>query len=258
MLRAGTNRLPLLAADLVRRQAAVIVAAPNTNAARAAIAASGGTPIVFNVSDDPVKLGLVASLNRPGGNATGVNSFMSEVVAKRLGLLREFLPAAARFGALVNPSAATTEAFIKDFTAAAGILNVQFEIVQARDDHEIEVAFDTLARNKNDALMVAPDTFFASRNAQIATVAMRHAIPAVYTVRAYVEHGGLMSYGPSVPDTYRQLAIYVGRILKGEKPADLPVVQSTKLDLVINMRTARALGLEVPPTFLARADEVIE
>ena len=252
------DRLPLLAADLVRRRAAVIVAAPNTNAARAAIAASGGTPIVFNVSDDPVKLGLVASLNRPGGNATGVNSFMSELVAKRLGLLREFLPAAARFGALVNPNAATTEAFVKDFTAAAGILNVQFEIVQARDDHEIEVAFDTLARNKNDALMVAPDTFFASRNAQIATVAMRHAIPAVYTVRAYVEHGGLMSYGPSVPDTYRQLAIYVGRILKGEKPADLPVVQSTKLDLVLNVRTARALGLEVPPTFLARADEVIE
>ena len=142
--------LPLLAADLVRRQVAVIVAAPNTNAARAAIAAGGGIPIVFNVSDDPVKLGLVASLNRPGGNATGVNSFMSEVVAKRLGLLREFLPAAARFGALVNPSAATTEAFIKDFTAAAGTLNVQFEIVQARDDHEIEVAFDTLARNKNE------------------------------------------------------------------------------------------------------------
>ena len=130
--------------------------------------------------------------------------------------------------------------------------------MQARDDHEIEVAFATLARNKNDALMVAPDTFFASRNAQIATLAMRHTIPAVYTVRAYVEHGGLMSYGPSVPDTYRQLAIYVGRILKGEKPADLPVVQATKLDLVINMPTARALGLEVPPTLLARADEVIE
>ena len=169
-----------------------------------------------------------------------------------------FFPAAARFGALVNPSAATTEAFVKDFTAAAATLNVQFEIVQARDDREIEVAFATLARNKNDALMVAPDTFFASRNAQIATLAMRHAIPAVYTVRAYVEHGGLMSYGPSVPDTYRQLAIYVGRILKGEKPADLPVVQATKLDLVINMPTARALGLEIPPTLLARADEVIE
>ena len=252
------DRLPLLAADLVRRQAAVIVAAPNTNAARAAIAASSGTPIIFNVSDDPVKLGLVASLNRPSGNATGVNSFMSEVVAKRLGLLREFLPGAARFGALVNPNAATTEAFVKDFTEAAATLNVQLDIVQARDNREIEIAFATLARNKTDALMVAPDTFFASRNVQIVTFAMRHAIPAVYTVRAYVEHGGLMSYGPSLLDTYRQLAIYVGRILKGDKPADLPVVQATKLDLVINMPTARALGLDVPPSLLARADEVIE
>jgi putative ABC transport system substrate-binding protein len=245
------DRLSLLAADLIRRQAAVIVAAPNPNAARAAIAASGGTPIVFNVSDDPVKLGLVASLNRPGGNAT-------EVVAKRLGLLREFLPAAARFGALLNPNAATTEAFVKDFTAAAATLNVQFEIMHARDNREIEVAFATLVRNKTDALMVAPDTFFASRNVQIVTLATRRAIPAVYTVRAHVEHGGLMSHGSSVPDTYRQFAIYVGRILKGEKPADLPVVQSTKLDLVISMPTARALGLEVPPTLLARADEVIE
>jgi putative ABC transport system substrate-binding protein len=252
------DRLPQLAADLVRRRAAVIVAGPNENAARAAIAASNGTPIVFNVTDDPVKLGLVASLSRPGGNATGVNSFMSELVAKRLGLLREFLPAAARFGALVNPNAATTEDFIKDFTAAAAALNVQFEIVHARDSREIEVAFTALARNKADALMVAPDTFFASRNVQIVTLATRHAIPAVYTVRAYVEHGGLMSYGPSVPDSYRQLGVYVGRILKGEKPADLPVIQSTKLDLVINLPTARALGLDVPPTLLARADEVIE
>jgi putative ABC transport system substrate-binding protein len=252
------DRLPQLAADLVRRRAAVIVAGPNENAARAAIAASNGTPIVFNVTDDPVKLGLVASLSRPGGNATGVNSFMSELVAKRLGLLREFLPAAARFGALVNPNAATTEDFIKDFTAAAAALNVQFEIVHARDSREIEVAFTTLARNKADALMVAPDTFFASRNVQIVTLATRHALPAVYTVRAYVEHGGLMSYGPSVPDSYRQLGVYVGRILKGEKPADLPVIQSTKLDLVINLPTARALGLDVPPTLLARADEVIE
>ena len=223
------DRLPLLAADLVRRQAAVIVAAPNTNAARAAIAASGGTPIVFNVSDDPVKLGLVASLNRPGGNATGVNSFMSELVAKRLGLLREFLPAAARFGALVNPNAATTEAFVKDFTAAAGTLNVQFEIVHARDDREIEVAFATLASNKTDALMVAPDTFFASRNVQIVTLATRHAIPAVYTVRAYVEHGGLMSYGPSVPDTYRQLSNLCRSHSKGRearRPTDCAIDQA--------------------------------
>jgi putative ABC transport system substrate-binding protein len=252
------DRLPLLAADLVRRQAAVIVAGPNENAARAAIAASRGTPIVFNVTDDPVKFGLVASLSRPGGNATGVNTFMSELVAKRLGLLRELLPAVARVGALVNPNAATTADFIKDFEAAAAILGVQFEIAHARDSHEIEVAFATLAGNKTDALMVAPDTFFASRNVQIVTLATRHAVPAVYTVREYVEHGGLMSYGPSVPAAYRQLAVYAARILKGEKPADLPVVQVNKLDLVINMPTARALGLEVPPTLLARADEVIE
>jgi putative ABC transport system substrate-binding protein len=252
------DRLAELAADLVRRRVAVIVTPASTAATLAAKAATTTIPIVFETGADPVKIGLVASLNRPGGNATGVNSFMSELVAKRFGLLREFLPAAARFGALVNPNAATTEAFVKDFTAAAATLNVQFEIVHAHDNREIEVAFATLVRNKTDALMVAPDTFFASRNVQIVTLATRHAIPAVYTVRAYVEHGGLMSYGPSVPDTYRQLAIYVGRILKGEKPADLPVVQATKLDLVISVPTARALGLEVPPTLLARADEVIE
>jgi len=252
------DRLPMLAADLVRRQAAVIVAGPNPPAARAAIAASNGTPIVFNVADDPVKLGLVASLNRPGGNATGVNNLMSELVAKRLGLLRELLPAAARFGALVNPNEPTAEEFTKDFAAAAATLNVQAEIAHARDSREIEAAFATLVRHKTDALTVAPDTFFASRIVQIVTQATRHALPAVYTVRAYVEHGGLMSYGPSVPDAYRQLAVYVARILKGEKPANLPVVQSTKLDLIINLPTARALSLEVPPMLLARADEVIE
>jgi putative ABC transport system substrate-binding protein len=252
------DRLPAIMSELIGHGVSVLAATGGTISGRAAKAATTTVPIVFTTGDDPVRAGLVASLNRPGGNATGVNSFMREVVAKRLGLLREFLPGAARFGAMVNPNAATTEAFVKDFRGAATILNVQFEIVQARDDREIEVAFATLARNKTDALMVAPDTFFASRNVQIVTFAMRHAIPAVYTVRAYVEHGGLMSYGPSVPDTYRQLAIYVGRILKGAKPADLPVVQATKLDLVINLPTARALGLEVPPALLARADEVIE
>jgi putative ABC transport system substrate-binding protein len=180
------------------------------------------------------------------------------LVAKRLGLLRELLPAAARISALVNPNAVNTADIIKDFEAAAAILGIQFEIAHARDSREIEVAFATLARNKADALMVAPDTFFAGRDVQIVTLAMRHAIPAVYTVRAYVEHGGLMSYGPSVSEAYRQLGVYVARILKGEKPADLPVVQVNKLDLVINMPTARALGLEVPPSLLARADEVIE
>ena len=182
--------LPLLAADLVRRQAAVIVAAPNTNAARAAIAASGGIPIVFNVSDDPVKLGLVASLNRPGGNATGVNSFMSEVVAKRLGLLREFLPTAARFGALVNPSAATTEAFIKDFTAAASTLNVQFEIVQARDDREIGWPSTRWRATRTTRSWSRPTHSSPAATPRSPPLAMRHAIPAVYTVRAYVEPAG--------------------------------------------------------------------
>jgi len=252
------DRLPLLAADLVRRQAVVIVAGPNTLAARAAIAASNATPIVFNVGEDPVKLGLVASLNRPGGNATGVNNFMAELVAKRLGLLHELLPVAARFSALLNPNEALAEDFTKEFTAAAGIHKVHVEIMHARDSREIEGAFATLARNRTDALMVAPGTFFASRSVQIVTLATRHAIPAVYTVRAYVEHGGLMSYGPSVPAAYQQLGVYAARILKGEKPAELPVVQMNKLDLVINMPTVRALGLEVPPMLLARADEVIE
>ena len=252
------DRLPALASDLVGRQVTVIIAVGGFVAARAAKAATVTIPIVFLTGGDPVQLGLVASLSRPGGNATGVNSFMSELVAKRLGLLREFLPTAARIGALVNPNAETAEAFTKEFTTAAATLSVQFEIAHARDSREIEAAFATLARNKTDALMVAPDTFFSSRNVQIVTLATRHAIPAIYTVRAYVEHGGLMSYGPSVPDAYRQLGIYAARILKGDKPADLPVVQSTKLDLVINMPTARALGLEVPPMLLARADEVIE
>jgi putative ABC transport system substrate-binding protein len=252
------DRLPLLAADLVRRQAAVIVATPNTLAARAAIAASNGTPVVFNVGEDPVKLGLVASLSRPGGNATGVNNYMTELVAKRLGLLRELLPAAARFSALLDPNEALAEDFTKDFAAAATTLNVQVEIAHARDSREIEAAFATLARNRTDALMVAPGTFFASRSVQIVTLATRHAIPAVYTVRAYVEHGGLMSYGPSLSEAYRQVAVYAARILKGEKPTDLPVAQLNKLDLIINMPTVRALGLEVPPMLLARADEVIE
>jgi putative ABC transport system substrate-binding protein len=176
------DRLPSLAAGLVQRQAAVIIAGPNESAARAAIAASSRTPVVFNVTDDPVKLGLVASFNRPGGNATGVNNFMGELVAKRIGLLRDLLPTAARFGALVNPIEATAEAFTKDFVTAAVTLNIQAEIAHARDSREIDAAFATLAHNKTDALMVAPDTFFASRNVQIVTLATRHAIPSIYTV----------------------------------------------------------------------------
>ena len=252
------DRLPELAADLTRRQVAVIVAAPNVNAARAAKAVAGAIPVVFLVSDDPAKLGLVASLNRPGGNATGVNFVISELVGKRLGLLRELLPAATRFGALINPNAAATDAFLKDLNEAASTLRVRLDIAHARDSHEIEAAFATFARSKVDGLTLAPDTLFANRRVQIVTLAARHAIPAIYTVRSYVDNGGLMSYGPNQANSYRQLATYTGRILRGEKPADLPVVQSSKFDLVINLPTARALDLQIPPTLLARADEVIE
>jgi putative tryptophan/tyrosine transport system substrate-binding protein len=195
--------------------------------------------------------------NRPGGNATGVNFFNNELVAKRLGLLREVLPSAVRFGALMNPNAVTAEGFTKDVTTAAFTVGAKVEIVHAGDSHEIDAAFETLAENKVEGVIVAADTLFANRRAQIVTLATRYAIPAIYT-GAYVENGGLMSYGPSIPDTYRQLAIYTARILKGETPADLPVLQVNKFDFVINQRTARALGLTFPPGLLAIADEVIE
>jgi putative tryptophan/tyrosine transport system substrate-binding protein len=237
----------------------VIVASPNTDAARAAKAATNAIPIVFMLSVDPVKVGLVASLNRPGGNATGVNYFISELAAKRLGLLRELLPSVARVGALVNPNAATTEGFIKDVMLAAPTIHIQVETVHARNGQEIEAAFATLARSKVDALMVAPDTLFAtSSRLQITSLAARYAIPTIYTVREYVVDGGLISYGPSVPDAYRQVAVYASRVLKGAKPADLPVVQSTKFEFVINLRTAKTLGVSVPDKLLAIADEVIE
>ncbi len=252
------NRLVEMAADLVRRQVSVIVTAPSANVAREAKAATSAIPIAFMIDDDPVRLGVVASLNRPGGNATGVNFFNNELVAKRLGLLRELLPSAVRFGALVNPSAVTAEDFTKDVIAAASTVGTKVEIVHARDSREIDAAFATLAENKVEGLVVAADTFFFNRRVQIVTLATRHAIPAIYTVRAYVENGGLMSYGPSIPDTYRQLAIYTARILKGEKPAELPVAQLNKFDFVINRRTVRALGLTFPPGLVAIADEVIE
>ena len=256
---AGQNdRLPELAKELVRRQPVVIVATPNANAARAVKAASSTTPLVFMVGDDPVKFGLVASLNHPGGNATGVNFFISELTTKRLGLLHELLPTATRFAALVNPNEVIAGDFIKDLTAADSTLGVHTEIVRARDSSEIEAAFATFANNKVDGVMVAPDSLFVSQRAQIVALSLRHDIPAIYTVREYVDAGGLMSYGPSVTDMYRQLAFFVGRILKGEKPADLPVQQPTKFDLTINLKTARVLHLELPPKVLALADEVIE
>ena len=254
------DRLPTIAAELVRRRVAVIVASP-TAAALAAKAATKTIPGLFGVTDDPVKLGLVASLARPGANATGVNLYIAEygLSAKRLGLLRELVPQATRIGALVNPkNAETAGAVTKDVTAAGSAIGAQIEVIYASDSREIEAAFVTFVRNRVDALLVGTDPFFFSRRLQLATLATRHAIPAVYTVREYPEAGGLMSYGTSVKELFQQLGAYAGRILKGEKPGDLPVVQMNKFEFVINLVTARALGLNVPPTLLARADEVIE
>jgi putative ABC transport system substrate-binding protein len=251
------DRLPAMAAELVHRQVAAIVAV-SIPAAIAAKAATATIPIVFNVTGDPVRLDLVAGLARPDSNATGVNSFVAELGAKQLGLLRELLPTAAHIGLLVNPTNANVEGVTKDVTAAAATLGVQIDVVQASDSREIEAAFATLVRNKADALLIGSDVFFISRRVQLATLTARHAIPAVQNVRGFAEVGGLMSYGTSQTEASRQLGVYTGRILKGAKPADLPVVQSTKFEFVINLPTARALGIEIPPTLLARADEVIE
>jgi len=251
------ERLPAMAAELVRRPVAVIVAIP-IPAALAAKAATTTIPIVFSVAEDPVKLRLVASLARPGGNATGVNNFLAELGAKQLGLLRELLPKAERIGLLVNPTNANVEGVTKDVIAAAPAFGLQIDIVQASDSREIEAAFATLVRNRVDALVIGSDVFFNTRRLQLGILTTRHAIPAVFNLREFPEAGGLMSYGTSSAERDRQLADYTIRILKGAKPADLPVVQSTKFEFVINLVTARALGLEIPSTLLARADEVIE
>jgi putative ABC transport system substrate-binding protein len=252
------DRLPMLAAELVRQRVNVIATTGGEPVALAAKAATMTIPIVFGVSQDPVPYGLVASHSRPGGNATGVNFLVTELGSKQLGLLHELIPAATRVGLLVNPKAPITERATRDVTAAASAIGLQVDVVQASDSREIESVFGTLVHNKADALLVGPDSFFVSRRLQLAILAARHALPAVYNVREYAEAGGLMSYGTNVRDAYRQIGVYVGRILKGSKPADLPVVQSSKFELVINLPTARALGLEIPPTLLARADEVIE
>jgi putative tryptophan/tyrosine transport system substrate-binding protein len=257
-LEGRFDRLASIMADLVRSRVAVI-ATPFTAAALAAKATTTTIPIVFAASQDPVKLGLVASLARPGGNATGINFFSSELVAKRLGLLHELVPKAVRIAVLVNPANATTaEATLRDIPEAARALGLQIQVFNASTSREIEAAFATLVRDRADALFVAPDGFFVSRRVQFTTLATRYGIPAAYSAREIVEAGGLMSYGTDGLDNYRQIGVYTGQILKGAKPADLPVMQSAKFELVINRQTAKALGLEVPPTLLARADEVIE
>jgi ABC-type uncharacterized transport system substrate-binding protein len=251
--------LPQLAADLIRRSVAVIATSGGPASAFAVKAATANIPIVFIVNEDPVKLGLVTSIARPGGNLTGINIFLSELVAKRLGLLRELMPAATRVAVLVNPAdAAITETTLRDVDAAARTLGLQIQIVRASTGREINSAFATLAGARPDALFVGADPFFAARRVQLANLASHHSIPSTYAVREIVEAGGLMSYGSNLADAFRQVGVYAGRILKGAKPADLPVVQSSKFELVINLATAMMLGLEVPPSLLARADEVIE
>jgi putative tryptophan/tyrosine transport system substrate-binding protein len=250
------ERFPELAADFVRRKVSVIVTPGSATAALAAKAATSTIPIVFGAGGDPVKQGLVASFNRPGGNLTGVNFFTAELVAKRMQLLRELVPAAKRVAVLVNPTDLEGYATLHDAEAAAGGLQILVrEVTSGRD---IDAAFASMTRENADAVLVAPGTFFNTRRVQLAILAARHVLPATYPVRAYAEVGGLASYGADILDAFREVGAYTARVLKGAKPADLPVLQSTKFELVINLNTARALGLELPPMLLARADEVIE
>jgi putative tryptophan/tyrosine transport system substrate-binding protein len=258
-LEGQYDRLPAVMGDLVRRPVAVIAIPGSGPATRAAKAATATIPIVFGVAGDPVQLGLVDSFARPGGNATGVNFLAEEVAAKRLRLLHELVPKAARVAVLVNPAnAAATENTLRDLHEAAPIIGLQIQVLKATTIGEIDAAFAMLARERPDALFVGPDGFFSSRRVQFAILAARERIPAAYTQRGYVAAGGLMSYGTDQLDMSRQVGVYSGRILKGAKPTDLPVQQSTKFEFVINVQTARALGIEVPPSVLSIADEVIE
>jgi ABC-type uncharacterized transport system substrate-binding protein len=252
------DRLPELVADLVRRQVAVL-ATGGAPAAFAAKAATTTVPVVFLMGDDPVRVGLVASLARPGGNLTGINLFIAELATKRLGLLRELVPGASRIAVLVNPAdRALTENQLAELKAAAPAIGLQIQVFSANTSREIDAALDAMGRERPDALFVAATPFLNGRGVQLAQLAAFHRLPATYALREIAQAGGLMSYGASVVDGFRQLGIYTGRILKGAKPADLPVVQSSKFELVINHNTARMLGLTVPDTLLARADEVIE
>jgi len=253
-----TDRLPALATELVRRRVAVI-ATFSPPVALAAKAATTTIPIVFNLGDDPVRLGLVASLARPGGNLTGINFFVGELAAKRLEVLRELVPGATRVALLLGSSAGQiTETTLRDVEAAARPKGLQIQVLNVQTSRDINAAFATFARDRLDALFVGPGPFFTTRRVQLALLAAVQRVPAIYPVRPFAEAGGLISYGASLTDAYRQVGAYAGRILKGAKPADLPVVQSSKFELVINAETARILGLDVPPTLLARADEVIE
>jgi putative tryptophan/tyrosine transport system substrate-binding protein len=251
------DRLPALATDLVRRQVAVIVV-PGSTAPAVAKAATSTTPIVFIVAEDPVRLGLVASLARPGGNATGINFFNAELGAKRLELLRELVPAATRVAVLVNPTGDATETTLRDVDAAARSMGLKVQVLNARTSQEINAAFETFVRVRPDVLFVSIDSFLTSRRVQIVQLAARHTVAAAYGQRLFAEVGGLMSYGSNITDAWRQAGGYAGRILKGAKPADLPVVQASKFELVINAETARMLGLTVPDKLLVAADEVIE
>jgi putative ABC transport system substrate-binding protein len=252
--------LPELATELVRRQVAVIVTAGGFAPAFAAKAATTAIPILFLVGDDPVGLGLVTSLSRPDGNITGVQSLNSEIATKRLELLRELVPGATRIAVLVNSadSADSTEAILKDVSAAARVMGLQIQVLNADSIAEIDAAFETMGRERPDALLTGATPFLNSRRVQLAQLAAFHRLPAIYSGREYAEAGGLMSYGSDIVDAYHQIGVYAGRIIKGVKVADLPVVQASKFELVVNAQTAKMLSLMVPPSLLARADEVIE
>jgi putative tryptophan/tyrosine transport system substrate-binding protein len=253
------DRVATLAVELVRRQVAVIAATGGISSAVAAKAATTTIPIVFLTAEDPVRVGLVASLARPGGNLTGINFLNTELAAKRLGLLRELVPGATRVAVLVNPAnAMNAETTLKDAEAAARAMGLQIQVLNASTSREINAAFASLARERSDALFVGGDAFFNSRRVQLVNLASRYAVPATYADRVLPEVGGLMSYGSNIVDAWRQVGLYTGRILKGAKPVDLPVVQASKLELIINAETARLLDLTVPPSLLATADEVIE